>query len=109
MSGLKNHDSHILMHQLLIALRGSNLPSNMVRTLVEMSTFFRGICSITLTLEDLNQLEGDIYITLCKMEHVFSPNFLVYVVMHLVREYQLGGPVLYRWMYSREVKFDVNI
>jgi hypothetical protein len=70
--GLKSHDSHVLMQQLIpIALRGS-LSSNMVRPLVEMSTFFRGICSTTLTQEDMNQLEGDIYITLCKMEQVFS-------------------------------------
>jgi hypothetical protein len=41
-SGLKSHDSHILMEQLLpIVLRGS-LPNNLVRPLVEMSAFFRG-------------------------------------------------------------------
>jgi hypothetical protein len=48
-SGLKSHDSHIIMRQLLpIALRRS-LPDNMVRLLVKMSTFFRGICSTNLT------------------------------------------------------------
>jgi hypothetical protein len=42
--GLKSHDCHVLMQQLLpIALRGSKLPSNMVKVLVDMSTFFRGI------------------------------------------------------------------
>ena len=40
MSGLKSHDCHILMQQLLpIALRGSKLPSNVVKVLVDMSTF----------------------------------------------------------------------
>jgi hypothetical protein len=52
--GLKSHDSHILMQQLLpIALRGS-LPGNVVRPLIEMSTFFRGIWSTVLTQDDLD-------------------------------------------------------
>jgi hypothetical protein len=55
MSGLKSHDNHVLMQQLLpIALRGSNLPSNVVKVLVNMSTFFRGICETTLTPEALD-------------------------------------------------------
>jgi hypothetical protein len=42
-SGLKSHDSHVLMQQRLpIALRGS-LPDNVIRPLVEMSAFFRGL------------------------------------------------------------------
>lgn len=53
-SGLKSHDSHILMQQHLpIALRGS-LPNNVVKPLVEMSAFFRGICSTNLTQEDMD-------------------------------------------------------
>jgi hypothetical protein len=55
MSGLKSHDNHVLMQQLLlIALRGSNLLGNMVRVLVKMSAFFRGISLSTLTSEDLD-------------------------------------------------------
>jgi hypothetical protein len=48
-TGLKSHDSHVLMQQLLpITVRGS-LPPNVVQPLVEMSAFFTGICSTTLT------------------------------------------------------------
>ena len=69
-SGLKSHDSHVLMQQLLpIALRGS-LSSNVVRPLVKMFAFFNGICSTTLRQEDMDRLEGDVYINLCKMEQV---------------------------------------
>jgi hypothetical protein len=56
-SGLKSHDSQVLMQQLLpIVLRGSNLPSIVVMPLVRMRTFFKGICSTTLAPEDLNRL-----------------------------------------------------
>jgi hypothetical protein len=55
MSSLKSHNNHVLMQQLLpIALRGSNLSSNMVKVLVDMFTFFRGICKTTLTPEALD-------------------------------------------------------
>jgi hypothetical protein len=104
-SGLKGHDSHVLMQQLLpFALRGS-LPDNVVRPLVEMSAFFRDLCFTNLTQEDMDQLEGDVCVTLCKMEQIFPPDFftsMVHVVVHLVRECRLGGPIQYRWMYPAE-------
>jgi hypothetical protein len=104
-SGLKTHDSHIIMQQLLpIALRRS-LPDNVVRPLVETFAFFRGICSTNLTQEDMDRLEGDICVTLCKMEQVFRTDFftsIVHLVVHLVRECRLGGPVQYRWMYPAD-------
>jgi hypothetical protein len=54
--GLKSHDSQVLMHQLLpIALRQS-LPDKVVRPLVEMYAFFRGICSTKLTEDEMDRL-----------------------------------------------------
>jgi len=54
--GLKSHDSQVLMHQLLpIALRQS-LPDKVVRPLVEMYAFFRGICSTKLTQDEMDRL-----------------------------------------------------
>jgi hypothetical protein len=50
--GLKSHDSHILMQQLMpIALRGS-LTKKVVEPLIALSGFFREICSKMLRLED---------------------------------------------------------
>jgi hypothetical protein len=104
-SGLKGHDSHVLMQQLLpFALRGS-LSDNVVRPLVEMSAFFMSLCFTNLKQEDMDQLEGDVCVTLCKMEQIFPPNFftsMVHMVVHLVRECRLGGPIQYRWMYPPE-------
>jgi hypothetical protein len=90
MSGLKSHDCHVLMQKLLlIALRGSKLPSNMVNVLVDMSIFFKGICETTLMPEALDRLQEHVCITLCHMEQIFPPSFftsMVHVVVHLVRE-----------------------
>jgi hypothetical protein len=69
MSSLKSHDNHVLMQQLLpIALRESKLPSNVVKVLIDMTTFFRGICETTLIPEALDGLQDHICITICLME-----------------------------------------
>jgi hypothetical protein len=104
-SGLKSHDSHVLMQQLLFIALHQSMPDKVVRPLVEMSAFFRGICSTNLTQDEMDRLQSDVCITLCKLEQVFPPWFftsMVHLVVHLVRECRLGGPVQYRWMYPAE-------
>ncbi|XP_042980114.1 uncharacterized protein LOC122310298 [Carya illinoinensis] len=114
--GMKSHDCHILMQQLLpIALRGS-LPKKVIEPLIELSGFFRGVCSKMLRLEDLDRLESRIPYILCQLEMIFSPSFftvMVHLTIHLVAECKLGGPVHYRWMYPVErylhrLKFHVH-
>ncbi|GLT69206.1 hypothetical protein SLA2020_413750 [Shorea laevis] len=76
--GLKSHDNHIVMQQLLpIALRGT-LSDKVVRPLIELSGFFREICSKTLRMEDLDRLENRIPIILCQLEQIFPPGFFYY-------------------------------
>jgi len=103
--GLKSHDNHIIMQQIMpIALRGT-LSDDVVRPLIELCGFFRDICSKTLRVEDLDRLENQIPIIMCKLERIFPPGFftsMVHVIIHLVRECKLGGPVHYRWMYPVE-------
>jgi hypothetical protein len=55
--------------------------------------------------EDLARHEVEIPIILCKLEQIFSRDFftiMVHVLIHLVRECWLGGPVHYWWMYPVE-------
>ncbi|KAK9988483.1 hypothetical protein SO802_028722 [Lithocarpus litseifolius] len=104
-SGLKSHDNHILMQQLLpIALRGS-LPSHVTRPLIKLASFFRKICSKTLTVSEIENDEAEIAVTLCELEKIFPPSFftvMVHLVMHLATEAKISGPVQYRWMYPIE-------
>jgi hypothetical protein len=71
--GLKSHDSHILMQQLLPIALHQSLPDKVVRPLVEISAFFIGICSTKLSQEEMDRLQGDVCITLCKLEQLFPP------------------------------------
>lgn len=104
-SGLKNHDNHILMQQLLpIALQGS-LPSHVIRPLIKLACFFKKICSKILTVSNIASAEADIVVTLCELEKLFPPSFftvMVHLVIHLATEAKIGGPVQYRWMYPIE-------
>ncbi|XP_062173825.1 uncharacterized protein LOC133879311 [Alnus glutinosa] len=109
-SGLKSHDSHIIMQPLLPFALHWSLPDNVVRPLIVMFAFFRGICSTNLTQEDMDRLEGDICVTLCKMVQIFLPGFFtskVHLVVHLVHECRLGGPIQYRWMHPVERSLGV--
>ncbi|KAM3386984.1 hypothetical protein ACQJBY_010090 [Aegilops geniculata] len=104
-SGLKTHDCHVLLHQFLpIAARGI-LPDDVTAVLFELSSYFRGICSKVLHVDELDRLEERIKLTLCKMEMIFPPGFftvMVHLVVHLASECKIAGPVAYRWMYFIE-------
>ncbi|XP_031265479.1 uncharacterized protein LOC116123878 [Pistacia vera] len=102
---LKNHDSHILLEQLLpMAMRGI-VPNNVYDAITELSIFFRELCSKVLKKEALERLESQIVITLCKLERIFPPTFfdvMVHLTVHLATEAKIVGPVQYRWMYPIE-------
>ena len=104
-SGMKSHDNHILMQQLFpIAIRGS-LPPEVSRHLIDLSCFFREICSKVLNVEELGALKKRIAVTLCELERIFPPSFftvMVHLVMYLASETKVAGPVHYRWMYPIE-------
>nr|XP_043616177.1 uncharacterized protein LOC122588102 [Erigeron canadensis] len=105
LTGMKSYDCHMLMQEYLpITLRGS-LPDHVSMILIYLCDFFKRICLKDLTGDDFKFLESRVAITLCKMEQIFPPSFftvMVHLVIHLVREVRLGGPVTFRWMYPIE-------
>ena len=94
--GLKSHDNHILMQQLLtIALHGLLLAS-ITRPLIKLSCFFREICSKMLKVFDIENLEKDIAVMLCELEKIFPPSFstvMVHLVIHSTTKAKLGDPI----------------
>ncbi|KAF7139861.1 hypothetical protein RHSIM_Rhsim06G0085100 [Rhododendron simsii] len=104
-SGMKSHDNHILMQQLLpLALRRV-LPKQVRSPLIKLCNFFRELCSKVLHARDLIRLEKQIAITLCELERIFPPSFfdiMMHLPIHLATEAKLAGPVHYRWMYPIE-------
>ncbi|KAL0554972.1 hypothetical protein IC582_008903 [Cucumis melo] len=104
-SGLKTHDCHVLLYRLLpIGIRAF-LPKNVYTAITESCNFFRDLCARTIRVSDLDRLQADIIIILCKLERIFLLAFfsvMVHLAVHLPYETKITGPVSYSWMYPIE-------
>ncbi|XP_052297107.1 uncharacterized protein LOC127902292 [Citrus sinensis] len=105
LQGLKSHDCHVLMQQLLpIALR-SILPDHVKYAIIRLCFFFNSLCVTVVDVTKFDQMEEDIALTLCLLEKCFPPSFfdiMIHLTIHLVNEVRLCGPVYLRWMYPFE-------
>jgi len=108
--GLKSYDCHVLMQQLLpVAIRGI-LPETVRVTITRLCFFLNAICSKVVDPKHLDDLENQAAIILCELEMYFPPSFfdiMVHLIVHLVWEIRLCGPVFLRWMYP--VKRYMNV
>jgi len=103
--GLKSHDFHILLQQLIPLCVRSSLPKNVVSGLIELGTFFKILCSKVNTAAVLEEARSRIIVTLCDLEKIFPPSFfdvMEHLPIHLVEEALIGGAVQFRWMYPIE-------
>ena len=98
----------MLLEQLLpLAIRGVS-HAKVCKVIAKLSLFFKNLCSKSLKLEDLDNLELQIAITFCEMEKVFLPSFfdiMVHLCVHLTEEAKIGEPIQYRWMYPIEMYY----
>nr|KAJ0225269.1 hypothetical protein LSAT_V11C100049470 [Lactuca sativa] len=105
MNGLKSNDCHVLMQQLLpFSIKGV-LDLKVRRTILSLYHFFNELCSKVIDVSKLGKLQSDIVLTLCLLEKYFPPSFfdvMNHLMVHLVREVRLCGPVHFRWMYPFE-------
>ncbi|RVW69554.1 hypothetical protein CK203_059352 [Vitis vinifera] len=103
--GLKSHDYHTLMQQLLPMSLRSLLPKHVRHAICRLSFFFNALCSKVVDVSALDKLQNDLVVTLCLLEKYFPPSFfdiMLHLTVHLVREVRLCGPVYLRWMYPFE-------
>ncbi|XP_017239302.2 uncharacterized protein LOC108212082 [Daucus carota subsp. sativus] len=105
MYGLKSHDCHILLQQLLPVAIRSVLPKHVRISIIRLCFFFNSLCNKVVDVSKLDKLQSDVIVTLCELEKIFPPSFfdvMIHLTVHLVRELRLCGPVFYRWMYAFE-------
>ena len=73
--GLKSHDCHVLMQQLLpVAIRGI-LPKDVCHAITRLCLFFNAICCKVIDPKKLDDLENEAAIILCQLEMYFPPSF----------------------------------
>lgn len=103
--GLKSHDHHVLLQNLLsVALRGL-LPKGPRNAVSRLCNFFSRLCQRVIDPENLLKLESELVDTMCQLERFFPPSLfdiMFHLPIHLARETRLGGPVHFRWMYPFE-------
>ena len=61
-------------------------------------SFFRDLFSTTLKVEQLEKMERDIVVRMCKLEKILPPGFfdhMEHLLVHLSYEARVGGPVQY--------------
>ena len=103
--GLKSHDLHVLLQQVLpLCLRGIG-DSKVVGLIMRISRLFRKICAKTIDADTEEQMLRDVTEIQCTMEKEFPPaffNITYHLPRHLVQDLFLCGPVHTRWMYPFE-------
>ncbi len=70
-----------------------------------LSRIFRRICAKVLDPVDMGTLREDVTITMCILEMTMPLSFfdiMVHLIIHLVDELDMCGPVHTRWMYCVE-------
>ncbi|XP_052297002.1 uncharacterized protein LOC127902216 [Citrus sinensis] len=108
--GLKSHDCHALMQQLLPLAIRSLLPKHVRYVITRFCAFFSNMYSKVVDVSKLDQMQADLVNTICLLEKYFSPAFfdiMIHLPVHLVREVKLCGPVYLRWMYPFERQMKI--
>jgi len=103
--GLKSHDCHVLMQQLLVMTIRDILPNKVRHDITRLCLFFNAICHKVIDPLKLNDLENEVVIILCQLEMDLPSSFfdiMVHLIVYLMKEIKLCGPAYLRWMYLVE-------
>jgi len=95
--GLKSHDCHVLMQDLLLVVICKILLKNVRQVITRLCLFINAICRKVIDPTRLDDLENKAIILLSQPEMYFSPSFfdiMVHLIVHIVREIIICGPVL---------------
>ncbi|RVW16664.1 hypothetical protein CK203_080919 [Vitis vinifera] len=110
--GLKSHDYHTLMQQLLpVALR-SLLPKHVRHAIARLSLFFNALCKKVVDVSTLDKLQNELVVTLCLLEKYFPPSFfdiMIHLTVHLVRERKLLNFVQSTYQMWMQLEFLVAL
>jgi len=93
---MKSHNCHVFIQTLIPLAFRDLLPKEIWDALMEISYFFRDICSSKLNVDHIERLEKNIVEIIRKLEMIFPPSFfdsMEHLPGHLPFEVKVGGPV----------------
>ena len=103
--GMKSHDCHVLITQLLPVAIRNILPPKVRHTIQRLCSFFHAIGQKIIDPEGLDELQAELVRTLCHLEMYFPPTFfdiMEHLPVHLVRQTKCCGPAFMTQMYPCE-------
>ncbi|KAL0380533.1 UNVERIFIED_CONTAM: hypothetical protein Sangu_0117600 [Sesamum angustifolium] len=109
--GMKSHDCHVFMLKFIPIVFHEMLPKPVWSALIDVSLLFQILCSMTLDVNKVQELEASVTTNLCNLEKVFPPtlfNSMEHLIVHLPYEAHVGGPAQYWWMYPFERLFEFS-
>jgi hypothetical protein len=105
LTGVKSHDYHVIMEWLHLNMLQGYVHQDVWKMLAELSYFYRQLCAKEIKKEMIEKLEKEILVLLCKLEKIFPHrwfNPMQHLLIRLLYEAKVAGPVQYRWMYPFE-------
>jgi hypothetical protein len=104
-SGMKAHDWHVFMQQLLLLCLRGLMQNYTCQAIMCWSQVFQQICKKVVNPNEMPKLNKDVVTTLCMLEMKMPLaffNVMTHLVLHLVEEFNLCGPISTHWMYCIE-------
>ena len=89
--GMKSHDYHIWIEQLLSSMVQGYVPENVWKVLLELSFFFHQLCAKEVSVKVV-ELEKAAPLLLCKLEKIFPPGFFLSMLCTSRPRHEWGGP-----------------
>ena len=105
LKGLKSHDYHVLMQQILPLCLCTMLTGEVRRAIIRICRVFTRLSAKSVDPSTMSELMEETAMTMCMLEKVFPPSFfdvMFYLPIHLVQQLDICGPVHTRWMYPME-------
>ncbi|XP_052134047.1 uncharacterized protein LOC127752685 [Oryza glaberrima] len=103
--GMKSHDCHVLMTQLLPVVIRAILPENVRDPIIKLCQFFKAINQKVIDPASLGKLQEDAILNLCQLEMLFPLSFfniMVHLIVHLVEQVKIIGPAYLHSMWAFE-------
>jgi hypothetical protein len=105
-TNLKSHDSHVLMIQLLSVPLHGILPENVQLNIINLCAFHNAISQKVIDPDNFIKLQKDVVQCLVGFDLIFLPSFfniMTHILVHLVKEIDILGPVFLHNMFPFEM------
>jgi hypothetical protein len=103
--GIKTHDYHNLLHDILPIIVCSTLTENIWKIVYRLGALFKWACSKEIAIKDISQKKFEAVEILCEVTvHLPPPLFTsqFHLIFHLIEEIEMCGLVATRWIYWAE-------